>query len=45
MRNRVVRALIFLVIAIGGAVGVASAAGAFDSTPTTSSVDDGISWD
>jgi uncharacterized ion transporter superfamily protein YfcC len=45
MRNRVVRALIFLIIAIGGAVGIASAAGAFDSTSTTSVGTDDVSWD
>jgi hypothetical protein len=44
MRNRVVRALIFLVIAIAGAVGVASAAGAFDGTSVTTGTDE-MTWD
>jgi hypothetical protein len=46
MRKRVVRALIFLIIAIAGAVGAASAAGAFDQVPTgVTSTDDSVSWD
>ena len=45
MRNRVVRALILLIIAIGGAVGIASAAGAFDGAPTTSVTTDDITWE
>jgi hypothetical protein len=45
MRKRVVRALIFLVIAVAGAVGAASAAGAFDSqAPTSASTPDEVSW-
>jgi hypothetical protein len=46
MRKRVVRALIFLVIAIAGATGAASAAGAFDSdAPTVSSSTDEVIWE
>jgi uncharacterized protein (DUF697 family) len=45
MRKRVVRAVIFLVIAIAGAMGAASAAGAFDSPMTTLGNTDEISWD
>jgi uncharacterized ion transporter superfamily protein YfcC len=45
MRNRVVRALIFLVIAIGGTIGIASAAGAFDGTSTVPSSTDEMTWD
>jgi hypothetical protein len=44
MRKRVVRALIFLVIAIAGATGAASAAGAFDA-PTVSSTPDELIWE
>jgi hypothetical protein len=45
MRKRVVRALIFLAVAIAGLVGAASAAGAFGSAPTVSTSTDDISWD
>jgi ABC-type glycerol-3-phosphate transport system substrate-binding protein len=45
MRKRMVRALIFLVIAVAGAVGAASAAGAFDGTTTVSTSTDDISWE
>jgi hypothetical protein len=47
MRKRVVRALIFLVIAIVGATGAASAAGAFGGGPASVSntIDDSIGWE
>jgi hypothetical protein len=46
MRRRVVGALIFLVIAVAGAIGAASAAGAFDSgSGSVTSTGDAISWD
>jgi uncharacterized membrane protein len=45
MRKRLVRALIFLVIAIGTAVGAATAAGAFDGEPAVSHINDGVVWD
>jgi hypothetical protein len=45
MRKRLVRALLFLVIAIGTAVGVATAAGAFGGEPAVTQVNDGIVWD
>jgi hypothetical protein len=46
MRKRVVRALIFLVIAIAGATGAASAAGAFNSgAPTVSITPDEYIWE
>lgn len=44
MRKRVVRALIFLAVAIAGAVGAASVASAFDSETTISNSTDEISW-
>jgi hypothetical protein len=47
MRKRLLRALIFLIVATAGAVGAATAAGAFDSNaPTvTNTTDDGINWE
>jgi hypothetical protein len=45
MRKRVVRALIFLIIAVAGAVGAASAAGAFDGSAPTVSPTDELTWD
>jgi hypothetical protein len=45
MRKRVVRALIFLVVVVAGAVGAASAAGAFDAPTSTVQYDDGVIWD
>ena len=47
MRKRVVRALIFLIIAVTGAVGAASVAGAFDGSPPSGDISstDGLSWD
>jgi hypothetical protein len=45
MRKRLVRALIFLVIAIGTAVGAATAAEAFGSDPAVSYINDGVVWD
>ena len=47
MRKRLVRALIFLIIAVAGAFGAASVAGAFDGSPSSGGVSssDGISWE
>ena len=47
MRKRVARALIFLVVAIAGAVGAASAAGAFGGDVGSSVVTnpDGTVWE
>lgn len=45
MRKRLVRALIFAVVAIGTAVGVANAAGAIDLGGSHSAVLDGSTWD
>jgi hypothetical protein len=47
MRKRLVRALIFVAVAVGAAVGGASAAGAldFDFGGTQTAVGDGTHWD
>jgi hypothetical protein len=44
MRKRLVRALVFVVVAAGAAVGVGAAAGAIDRPPRPV-VTDGIIWD
>jgi hypothetical protein len=43
MRKRLVRTLVFIVVALGVAIGAASAAGAIDLT-SSEQVGDGISW-
>lgn len=45
MRKRLVRALIFIAIAVGASVGGASAAGALDLGDSYSAVTDGTIWD
>ena len=45
MRKRLVRALVFIALALGVAVGASSAAGAIDSFDLGGSVVDGSMWD
>jgi hypothetical protein len=45
MRKRVIRAAIFLALAIGAAIGGATAAGAFGASSGQVSTDQGIIWE
>jgi hypothetical protein len=44
MRKRVVRAVIFIALAVAAAVGGATAAGAFGSSPQVVHTTDGTEW-
>ncbi|HVD27789.1 MAG TPA: hypothetical protein VNC79_04730 [Mycobacteriales bacterium] len=45
MRKRLVRAIVFIAVAIGVAVGAANAAGALDLGGSSTVSTDGINWD